>query len=137
MARRPTSIQGIVHDSAAGSPSSTTAHPGIGAGFKLCADGQIANTSASAVANQCLGAVSLPAVNAGVVGDVTLSNTLITATSYILLTLVGGATEDDTVVLYAKLKKPGAGSVHILYTPNVNMTQAATAWYLILGAKGE
>lgn len=61
----------------------------------LKALGQTSNT-ASAVANQPLGTVAVPAIAISVIGTVAVTNTLITANSYVMLSVRRIGTDSST-----------------------------------------
>lgn len=107
-------------------PTAFTPFPTVLAGCKLNADGQTALAAASAVANQRVGAVTLPALAAAATSTVTISNSLITAQSYVQLTVKRGTTTAGagavaTVVLAGRI--PTAGSLVVDVT---NLGSAAT-----------
>lgn len=81
-------------------PSSTTfIRPNLGMADSkpyLKALGQTANTVAGNVANQAIGTLAVPAIAVNVVGTIALSNTLITANSFIFLSVRKVGTDSST-----------------------------------------
>lgn len=113
-------------------PKKTIIHPGVTSGRVPHALGQEgkAATPSALVANEFLGSVSLPAVNQGVVGTVTVTNTLYTVNGLLFLTVVNGnndATANLAVLAWVQNKAVGGGQFSIGYTPlGANM---ASAWW--------
>lgn len=111
-----------------------TPRTGILAGRGWNAHGQTANTSAADVANQIVGTVSLPAVNALATGTATITNSLITTLSLIFVTVKLGATADSGAGrgLCVQLQAPAAGSCVVEYTPLINMVNAWSLHYWVI-----
>lgn len=118
----------------------STTHPGVEGGFILHALAQegLAFTPAALAANEMVGAVSLPAVNVGVVGTVDVVNTLYTVNTGIWLQVVNG-NGDATAGLLAVLaqvenRAVATNTFRIRYTPlGANMGAAWWANYLLIG----
>lgn len=88
--------------------------------------GQTALAAGSSVADQAIGVVALPALNAGATGTVTITNARITTISHVFLTVKRGTTTAGagavgTVVVAGRL--PGSGSLVVDVT---NLGSAAT-----------
>lgn len=92
-----TAVDGIEFES---NPAATTAaRPAVGVGDGrpyLKVNGQTANTVAGNVANQAIGTLAVPAIAVNVVGTIALSNTLITANSFIFLSVRKVGTDSST-----------------------------------------
>lgn len=114
-------------------------HPGVASGFMLHALGQEgkAFTPAALGANEMVGAVSLPAINQGVVGTVTVTNTLYTVNTGIWLAIANGnadATAALAVIAWVANRAVGTNQFSIGYMPlGANMAAAWWANYLLIG----
>lgn len=119
-------------------PSAGSPNPGPRTGQKFAAPAQTVSTLASTVANQTVGTVGIGALAAGATGTVTITNSLIAATSFVFCvvakqTTVAGAGAVATVLCAPRI--PGAGSCVVDVT---NLGSAATLstdyqiWYLVI-----
>ena len=118
---------GLDDDTARGS------QPGVLPNFKLKWLGQAANTAAGNVANQGIGTVGLPALGAGAEGTVTVTDSLITASSLVFVTVVN-ANGDTTAGarVTADVRMPASGSVVVHYKTDQAMSAAWAAWYWVV-----
>lgn len=113
-------------------PKRPVIHPGVASGRVPHALGQEtkAATPAALLANEFLGSVSLPAINQGVVGLVTVTNTLYTVNGELFLAVVNGnndATASLAVIAWVADRVAGTNQFTIGYMPlGANM---ASAWW--------
>jgi len=124
MAAEPTVIAGIgVDNLSAQRPSA-----GVLPNRKWLYHGQTGNTVVGNVGNQGIGTVALPALAAGAAGaaTVTITDSLITTTSIVLVTVRRGTTAPAAgavATILASVEAPAAGSVVV---DVVNLGTAAT-----------
>ena len=113
-----------------------TPNPGVLPGMTFKVLGQTSNLAAGNAANQQTGTVALPALAAGTVGTVVVPNTLVTATtSLVLLTArigpLGDATAARGVLVW--IESVGAGTFTIGYlSPSALMANPWACHYYIV-----
>lgn len=125
MSTYPSPVDGIWYEDVTAATHTGAPYPGTAPGVKYLALGQTGNTVATNVANQGIGTVACPALSAGAVGTVTISDSLITANSLIFCTVRRGTTTpaSGAYCMVRDVMTPTSSSVVVNV---VNLGSAAT-----------